>query len=167
MPSAVTADLQLVYQTTSTTLTSPTTMPDSKIKIGLTRGLVDGGEIFAQFSLCSTAHFQHLYTYISAICAREKVLAVYWFSRLDREFVLIHDNGSLDQCLVQAGLHEILYVIAEKTDKLQGYNSKHKPDPIQLKTSSPSSGPSPDTGFTQPLHKIILIYADLANCTVS
>ena len=52
----------------------------------------------------------------------------------------------MDYCLVQSGLHEILYIITETGGKSAGYNSKHKPEPIQLKTSSPSSGPSPDTG---------------------
>ena len=109
MSSKVTTDLRLACQSALTTRN----MPESKIKIGLTRGLVDGGEIFAQFSLSSSAHYQHLFTYISAICSREKILAIYWFNRHDREFVLIHDNASMDFCLVQAGLHEILYIITE------------------------------------------------------
>ncbi|XP_063686945.1 uncharacterized protein LOC134820482 isoform X2 [Bolinopsis microptera] len=141
MVNKASTDLRQACQTAL----ASTTMSESKIKIGLTRGLVDGGEIFAQFSLSSTAHYQHLFTYISAICSREKVLAIYWFNRHDREFVLIHDNTSMDLCLVQSGLHEILYIITESCSKLHGYNSKHKPEPIQLKTSSPSSGPSPDT----------------------
>ena len=139
-------------------------MQESKLKIGLTRGLVDGGEIFAQFSLSSSAQYQHLFTYISAICTGEKVLAVYWFSRHDREFVLIHDNSTMNQCLAHAGLHEILYVITEGGPvgpKPQlGYNSKPKPDPVlQLKTSSPSSGPSPDTGF-----EVVLFLKNVINC---
>ena len=58
----------------------------------------------------------------------------------------------MNQCLANAGLHEILYVIAEGAGSAVakhhlGYNSKPKMDPVlQLKTSSPSSGPSPDTG---------------------
>ena len=136
MASAVTTDLRLIYHA------APPPVPDTKIKIGLTRGLVDSGEIFAQFSLSSTAQYQHLLSYISAICTREQILAIYWYSRADREFVLIHDNASLDQCLSHAGLHEILYIITNK-----GYKHKSAPQAasLQMKTSSPSSGPSPDT----------------------
>eukprot|EP00116_Pleurobrachia_bachei_P012209 sb/3472471/ len=152
---AGTADIRLLYHSLPSSGHQPPPPSETKIKIGLTRGLVEGGEIFAQFSLSTTAHFQHLYTYIKAICAQEKLLAVYWFSRNDREFVLIHDDGTLDQCLSNAGLHEILYVI---TEQRPGYASNKisfkpvKPELIQLKTSSPSSGgPSPDTA-SRPNH---------------
>ena len=146
---------------------------DNLVKIGLTRGLVDSGDIFAQFNLHSRATFHHIFHYICSVCPGEQLLAIYWYSRADKEFILIHDDRTLDICLGQSGLHEILYIITEVKPPLhvrsgdvthhratQGFNSfKHEPELEEIpasgprsnimKTSSPSTCPntSPDTAL--------------------
>ena len=117
---------------------------DSKIKIGLTRGLVEGGDIFAQFNLSNRAEFNDLIVYIGRMLPKEQILAIYWYSPVDKEFTLIHDSPTLKYCLSHCGLHEIFYLITElKPELVNGHSVlDHMSKSLingKFKTSSPDT----------------------------